>query len=103
MKLKTRWRPRWARLLPTLVLGALADPALALDAVVNFSELMYHPRGGEPEWVEIHNMMSADVDLSEWRLSGGIDYEFPDRTIIPGGGYLVIEGAGGGAGEALGP
>ncbi len=75
----------------------------ALDAVVSFNELMYHPRDGGVEWVELHNMMSVDVDLSEWSLSGGIDYQVPSGTVIPGGGHIVIEGEGGGAGAALGP
>lgn len=74
------------------LLAALTSHALAIDAVINFSELMYHPREGEAEWVELHNMMTVDVDLSEWSLTGGIEYTFPVGTRIRGGGYLVIQG-----------
>jgi hypothetical protein len=96
--------PWWARLVRSAVLTPIfGASAFALDAVVSFNELMYHPRDGEVEWVEVHNMMTVDVDLSEWRLSGGVDFEFPTGTVIPGGGYLVIEGAGGGIGAPLGP
>jgi hypothetical protein len=90
-----------------LVLGislaaSLSTASFALDAIVSFNELLYHPRDGGTEWIELHNMMSVDVDLSAWSLSGGIDYKFPVGTVIPGGGFLVIEGPGGGGG-ALGP
>ena len=40
--------------------------------------------------VELHNQMAVDIDLSGWRLDGGIGYAFADGTIIPAGGYLVI-------------
>ena len=96
--------PWWARLVRSAVLTPIfGASAFALDAVVSFNEFMYHPRDGEVEWVEVHNMMTVDVDLSEWRLSGGVNFEFATGTVIPGGGYLVIEGAGGGGGAPLGP
>jgi len=60
--------------------------------VVTFNEIMYHPATNETalEWVELYNQMAVDVDLSEWRLRGGISYEFPPGTVLPGGGYAVI-------------
>lgn len=62
------------------------------DSVVVFNEIMYHPETNEAqlEWVELHNQMAVDVDLSEWRLAGGIEYAFPDGSVIPGHGYAVI-------------
>ena len=62
------------------------------DSVVVFNEIMYHPASDEPamEWVELHNQNAVDVDLGGWRLAGGIDYLFPNGTIIKGRGYLVI-------------
>lgn len=67
--------------------------AQAYDTIVVFNEIHYHPAGADDpglEFVEIHNQNSVNVDLSGWRLSGGIDFEFPGRTIIGGGDYLVI-------------
>ncbi len=66
--------------------GAMAD------SVVVFNEVMYHPAVNEPglEWVELYNQNAVDVDLSGWRLSDGVDYEFPDGTVIKGRGYLVV-------------
>lgn len=64
--------------------------AHALDSVVTINEIMYHPADDTGEWVELHNQMAVDVDLSGWRLSGGIDYRFPENTVIPSGGYVVV-------------
>lgn len=62
----------------------------AFDTVVVFNEIHYHPVGGDLEYVELYNQHSVDIDLSGWRLSGGIDYDIPPRTILRGGDYLVI-------------
>ncbi len=63
-----------------------------LDSTVVFSELMYHPlsNNDDLEWVELQNQNWVDMDLSGWRLSGGIDYEFPAGTKINGRDYLVV-------------
>jgi len=62
------------------------------DSVVVFNEIMYHPAGNEAqmEWLELHNQMAVDVDVSDWSLVGGVDYTFPVGSIIPGDGYLVV-------------
>ena len=62
------------------------------DSVVVFNEVMYHPTNDDPslEWVELHNQMSVDVDLSNWSLAGGVRYQFPVGTVIPVGGYVVV-------------
>ncbi|MDP6525819.1 MAG: lamin tail domain-containing protein, partial [Kiritimatiellia bacterium] len=62
------------------------------DSVVVFNEVMYHPATNEAslEWVELHNQMAVDVDISSWRLRSGISYDFPTNTIMPGGGYIVV-------------
>lgn len=62
------------------------------DSVVVFNEIMYHPQTNEPalEWLELHNEMGVDIDLSGWSLGEGIEFRFAEGTIIPGGGYLVV-------------
>ena len=62
------------------------------DAVVVFNEIMYHPAENEAalEWLELHNQMAVNIDLSGWRLSSGIDFTFPTGTIISGGNYIVV-------------
>lgn len=62
------------------------------DSVVVFNEIMFHPAANESqmEWVELHNQNAVDVDLSGWRITGGIDFQFPNGTIIRGGGRVVV-------------
>ena len=65
---------------------------LALDSGVVFNEIMYHPAGENPtlEWVELANQMCVDIEISDWKLDGAISYTFPEGTIIPAEGFIVI-------------
>lgn len=62
------------------------------DSVVVFNEIHYNPNGiGEAaEFVEIANVMGVNVDLTGWRLAGGIDFTFPNGTLIAGGGRIAV-------------
>ena len=73
-----------------LLAGGLG--AVRADSVVVFNEIMYHPQTNElaSEWLELHNQMAVNVDLSGWSLAGGVSFTFPGGTVIPGGGYLVV-------------
>ena len=68
------------------------EPRLVLDSTVVFNEIMYNPVGEDAglEWIELHNQMSVDMDISGWRLDGGVRYDFPEGTIVSGDDYLVI-------------
>ncbi len=66
---------------------------LVLDSTVVFNEIMYHPVGeneNQLEWIELYNQLAVDMDISDWVLSGAVDYKFPDGTIVPGRGHLVV-------------
>ena len=82
-----------SRLLIVLVhaLFVLTRPALA-DSTVVFNEIMYHPASNEPalEWLELHNQMAVNMDLSGWSLDGGVQFRFAEGTVVPGDGYLVV-------------
>ncbi|HXJ59861.1 MAG TPA: lamin tail domain-containing protein [Verrucomicrobiae bacterium] len=76
-----------------LLTACLLLPLAALaDSPVVFNEIMYHPLTNESqlEWVELQNQMAVDMDISHWRLDGGISFTFPDGTVIGAGEYLVI-------------
>ncbi len=61
------------------------------DAVVTFNEVHYNPPlSQDGEWVELHNQMAVNIDLSGWSLADGINFTFAKGTIIPGGGFLVV-------------
>ena len=81
--------PRFGRL-------AVATPGIAnanaLESPVIFNEVMYHPPGGNPddEFIELHNPGSTDVDLSGWKVGGGISATLPAGTRLAAGGYGVL-------------
>src|SRR5580765_4765534 len=79
-------------LFPLALASWLPSSALAADSVVVFNEVQYHPPTNEAagEWIELHNQMTIDIDLSAWRVSGDAAFTFAEGTIIPGGGYLVL-------------
>jgi hypothetical protein len=64
----------------------------AIDSIVVFNEINYHPSENNHalEFIELYNQNSVNVDLTGWKLTGGIDYSFPENTIIEGRSYLVI-------------
>lgn len=68
-----------------------AEPSAG--GAVTINEVMYHPRGDQPTWIELHNPFAFDADLSGFRLGGAIDFTFPDGTRIAPDGYLVIASA----------
>lgn len=88
------------------------ETRLVLDSTVVFNEIMYNPPGdndAQLEWIELYNQLAVNMDVSEWSIRGGVEYEFPDGTVVPGRGHLVVaispddlEAATGYAG-ALGP
>ena len=103
MKRSVQLRLPARRLLAVLLAGIGLAQA---DSVVVFNEIQYHPWDpAGAEWIELHNQMAVDVDLSQWRLRGGVDYEFAEGTVIPAGGYLLVSGdpVGLGVAGALGP
>lgn len=65
---------------------------LRADTTMVFNEIMYHPELNEPtlEWVEFHNQLAVDLDISGWSVTGGIQYTFPTGSIIRGRGFLVL-------------
>lgn len=41
-------------------------------------------------FIELHNPLDTDLDLSLWRVRGGLDYVLPAGSIIPARGFLVL-------------
>ena len=74
------------------LLAVLLTVTARADSTVVFNEIMYHPLTNETqmEWVELHNQMAVDMDISGWSLGGGIQFQFAEGTIVSGGGYLVV-------------
>ncbi|MDB6171929.1 MAG: CotH protein [Chthoniobacteraceae bacterium] len=68
-------------------------PATRRGAFV-FSEIMYHPAsradGRNAEFIELYNSQPWAEDLSGYRITGEVAYDFPPGTTIPALGRLVI-------------
>ncbi|MDD2599579.1 MAG: lamin tail domain-containing protein [Kiritimatiellae bacterium] len=63
------------------------------DVTVVFNEIMYHPTQANEavfEWVELRNQLAVDMDISGWSITKGIEYLFPENTVVPGRGFLVV-------------
>lgn len=76
---------------PPLPVFTASIPASQRDAVVVFNEIHFQPAGDDTtlEYIELYNQLVVDVDLSNWRI-GGVDYNFPEGTILDGRSYLVV-------------
>ncbi len=59
----------------------LSDIALEVDPNLDASDL---------EFIEIHNPTAAAVDLTDWRLRGGIDFNYADGTPLAAGETIVM-------------
>ncbi|WP_367871438.1 lamin tail domain-containing protein [Luteolibacter sp. Populi] len=79
---------------PFFVVALLAFPRLwadTPDAVVTINEIHYNPLlTQDAEWVELHNQMAVNVDISGWSLGDGVTFKIPAGIVIPGGGYRII-------------
>ena len=87
------WSVRQMAVRPRRPVFETLEPRRVLDSTVVFSEIMYHPpddQGDALEWIELHNQLAVDMDVSQWSLEGGVDYTFPDGSVVPGRGYVVV-------------
>ena len=75
----------------TVATPGLANAPLQISDVV-INEVMYHPvsENDDEEFVELFNRGTNAVDLSKWRVRGGISFNVPTGTILGAGSYLVI-------------
>ena len=81
------------RLVPNVsaTLGA-ANSAARIGPLV-ISEVMYNPDdidSGDLEYVEIYNPTGATVDMTDWRLDGGVEITFDPGTTLGAGKALVV-------------
>jgi|TARA_B100001964_G_scaffold108852_1_gene121595 hypothetical protein len=58
------------------------------NAVVEFGVIDFNPASGDQdhEYIEITNANDYAVDLSGWRIDGGIAFTFPPGAVIPAAG-----------------
>ncbi|HUT09196.1 MAG TPA: lamin tail domain-containing protein, partial [Thermoguttaceae bacterium] len=59
---------------------------------VVINEIHYDPEENSQhvEFIELVNTTARPIDLSGWRFDDGVRFTFPQGTVIPGAGYLVV-------------
>ena len=82
--------------------SALSEALFYLDVPLRITEIMYHPQPeSDPlspfdeddfEYLEFLNVGDTTLDLADFRLLGGIDYEFSDgvTSVGPGEVFLLV-------------
>ncbi len=79
------------------------DNEFAFETRIVINEIMYHAAPqyetatqafaeSSTEWIELYNRGETTVDLSGWRLTRGIDFEFAADTRIGPGQYALVVG-----------
>jgi len=71
--------------------AGIPDPQ-PVDTVIHFGGYDYNPVSGnqDEEYVELINTNDYAVDISDWKLTGGVRHEFPAGTVIVSGGRLYL-------------
>ncbi|HHY55830.1 MAG TPA: hypothetical protein GYA08_10375 [Chloroflexi bacterium] len=64
--------------------------AAAIKVIINEIHYDPTPAAATLEYVELFNPGAQPVDLTGWRLEGGVDYNFPAGTTLPPRGFLVV-------------
>ena len=76
-----------------LGVGLVTTPPLdGRGPTVILNEIHYHPPDDsrDSEFVELLNYGDDRVDLSEWELTGGVRFRFPEGTLLEAESYLVL-------------
>jgi hypothetical protein len=62
------------------------------NPTINFGAIEVNPASGnqDQEYIELVNPNTTAVDISGWRITGGIEHIFRDGTIIPALGKLYV-------------
>ena len=77
-------------LLGFIVSSELLSTFVVADVVINEIHYDANPKTEPTEFVELFNSGDARVYVSGWRIAGGVDYTFPDGSILDSGDFLVI-------------
>lgn len=64
---------------------------LSASSNIVINEIMFHPQSANDldEFIELTNIGTTPVSLNGWQFTNGVDFTFPDVSILPGD-FLVI-------------
>ncbi|MGC9326805.1 MAG: lamin tail domain-containing protein, partial [Candidatus Hinthialibacter sp.] len=73
-----------------LVGGMIGISSASSDVMIH--EIMYHPQASEfdSEYLELYNFSNQSVDVSGWEFTEGVNFTFPQGTVIEANGYLLV-------------
>ena len=79
------------RLFPWL-LGLPLMLSVPATAGVVINEIFYHAPDSmdDLQWIELHNPDPQPADISGWRLTRGVEFQFPANSVLPSGGFVVL-------------
>ncbi len=62
------------------------------NAIVQIKGFDYRPSSGNPlhEWLSLTNANTYAVDISKWRLDGGVRFTFKSGTVIPARSVMFV-------------
>jgi hypothetical protein len=73
---------------------AKGSPVVINELMASNTASLADPQGEYEDWIELFNASDSEVDLSGMYLSDNPDnlrkWSFPENTVIPSGGYLII-------------
>lgn len=72
--------------------GGRRGSATTIQPVISFGTIEFRPASGnqDQEYIELLNPNPMAVDISDWKVKGGIEHTFPGGTVIPSGGTLYV-------------
>lgn len=72
--------------------GAKVTPATTIEPKINFGAIEANPASGNQnqEFIQLTNPNSIAVDISGWRIGGGVEHTFPGGTVLPPKGAIYI-------------
>jgi hypothetical protein len=72
--------------------SALIPNAQPNNPAINFGSFDYNPASGnqDEEYIELINPNAYAVDISGWKLTGGVEHTFLPGTVIVAGGSLYV-------------
>lgn len=72
--------------------GDPIPPSQPASTIVSFGSWDFQPVSGNPaeQYIELRNTNSYAVDVSDWRLTGGVTFSMRPGTVIPAGKSLYL-------------
>ncbi|MDA7518286.1 lamin tail domain-containing protein, partial [bacterium] len=72
--------------------GGIADSNGSLEPLIEFGTIEFNPASSnqDEEYIELVNNNGIAVDISNWKVKGGVEFEIPAGTVIPAGWTLFL-------------